>query len=187
MSTTAAAPAETFTFPARYSFPPFFTPQPTQSTRHAQLSRWSTLIQQYCAHHKLHTLTLQTAINTPLFHNTSIKKRLSLPDARAVIDYMVSTEGDQRAEWLDSTTKGEAWIWWRKPEEWGSLIAGWVEETGQKGVVLTLYEIVEGEGSVGREFHGLDMRVLQKALAGLVKKGRAQVFGGDGGEGVKFF
>lgn len=67
------------------------------------------------------------------------------------------------------------------------MIAAWVEETGQKGMVLTLYEIVEGEGSVGQEFYGLDMRVLQMGLQTLVKKGRAQVFGGEDELGVKFF
>ena len=100
---------------------------------------------------------------------------------------MCSAEGDHRAEWVDPVAKSEAWIWWHTPEEWGNLIAGWVDETGQKGVVLTLYEIVEGEGSVGQDFHGLEARVLQRSLQTLVKKGRAQVFGAEGGEGVKIF
>lgn len=37
------------------------------------------------------------------------------------------------------------------------------------------------------EFHGLDAELLQKALAILVKKGKAQVFGQEDQQGVKFF
>lgn len=83
--------------------------------------------------------------------------------------------------------KAKAWIWWRKPEEWGNLIREWVDETGQKGSVLTFYEIVEGEATEGQDFYGMDMEVLQKSLNVLVKKGKAQVFGQEDQLGVKFF
>lgn len=36
-------------------------------------------------------------------------------------------------------------------------------------------------------FHGMDNDIMLKALNILVKRGKAQVFGGDGQEGVKFF
>jgi ESCRT-II complex subunit VPS25 len=79
-----------------------------------------------------------------------------------------------------------------------------VEETGQKHTVLTLYELTEGEAtsSQGRdflhvdelcchsqqvEFHGMDPELLQKALNILVKRGKAQVFGQEDQQGVKFF
>ncbi|KPI44171.1 Vacuolar protein-sorting-associated protein 25 [Cyphellophora attinorum] len=197
-STQPLAPVEPFTFPSRYSFPPFFTVQPTQSTRQAQLLRWSDLVQRYCRHHKIFLLHLQTALDTPLFHNAALRKRLSMNDARAVIDFMATPSassaagtvgggGDGRAEWLEGSQRGSAWIWWKKPEEWGNLIASWVEETGQKGVVLTLYELVEGETTTTQEFYGLDMRVLQMALQTQVKKGKAQVFGTEDEQGVKFF
>lgn len=126
------------------------------------------------------------ALDTPLFHNSGLKKRLSLKDAKAVIDYMVSEEGDERAEWL-GPDKSTAWIWWRKPEEWANLIATWVDETGQKGTVLTLYELVKGEATEKQEFHGMDMQVLQRSLGTLAKKGKAQVFGAEDQQGVKFF
>jgi ESCRT-II complex subunit VPS25 len=187
-----------FTFPSSYSFPPFFTPQPTLQTRSAQLKKWSSLIQKYCAYHNLYLLNLNTALDTPLFHNATLKKRLSLKDAREVVEYMCSVEGDERAEWVPPVSggggsaggaaeKSTAYIYWRKPEEWGNLIASWVDETGQKGSVLTLYELIEGEATVGQEFYGMDSRVLQKSLATLVKKGRAQVFGTEDQQGVKFF
>ncbi len=37
------------------------------------------------------------------------------------------------------------------------------------------------------EFHNMDAQVLQKALGVLVKRGKAQVFGGEDSQGVKFF
>jgi ESCRT-II complex subunit VPS25 len=173
-----------FPFPKHHSYPPLYTRQPTLATRQAQLARWSSLIQRYCRHHKLFTLVIIDTLDSPLFHNAAIRKRLSQAEVTAVIEHMVSQEG--RAEWVDAD-KASAWIWWRKPEEWAGLVAAWVEETGQKGTVLTLYELVEGEASVGQEFYGLDMRVLRRALDTMVKKGRAQVFGAEDSMGVKFF
>lgn len=37
------------------------------------------------------------------------------------------------------------------------------------------------------EFHGLDHELLQKALNVLVKRGKAQIFGQEDSQGVKFF
>lgn len=177
-----------FEFPPTYSFPPFFTPQPNAQTRSAQLSKWSLLIQSYCRHYKIFKLLLSDALESPLFNNAKLKRRLSAQDAKAVIDYMASKEGDNRAEWIGPPSeKSSAWIWWRKPEEWAGVLEAWVDDTGQKGTVLTLYELVEGEATERQEFHGMDMEVLRKSLGTLVKKGKAQVFGGEGQEGVKFF
>ena len=175
-----------FVFPKTYSFPPFFTAQPNTLTRASQLRRWSSLIQAYCRHHRLFKLSLVDALESPLFHNSTLKKRLGAKDAKEVIGYMASNEGEERAEWI-GPDKAMAWIWWRKPEEWASLLEHWVEDTGQKGTVLTLYELIEGEATQKQEFHGLDMEVLQKSLNILVKKGKAQVFGGEDQQGVKFF
>ncbi|KAJ9638724.1 uncharacterized protein PV06_02148 [Exophiala oligosperma] len=185
-ATQEAGDSPAFEFPKSYNFPPFFSPQPTALTRQAQLKKWSILVQRYCKHHRIFKITIIDALDTPLFNNSTLRKRLSLQDAKAVIDYMVSKDGDERAEWL-GLEKSEAWVWWRKPEEWATVIATWVEETGQKGTVLTLYELVQGETTEKQEFYGLDMDVLRKSLATLVKKGRAQVFGTEDQQGVKFF
>ena len=178
-----------FVFPKVYSFPPFFTAQPNAQTRAAQLQKWSSLIQAYCRHQRIFRLVLVDALGSPLFHNPTLHKRLSPKDAKDVIDYMASREGDERAEWIGSQ-KDEAriaWIWWRKPEEWATLLEHWVDETGQKGTVLTLYELVDSEATEKQDFHQMDMEVLRKSLGTLVKKGRAQVFGSDSEQGVKFF
>jgi hypothetical protein len=41
--------------------------------------------------------------------------------------------------------------------------------------------------SYSSEFHGMDHELLQKSLQVLVKRGKAQVFGQDDQQGVKFF
>jgi ESCRT-II complex subunit VPS25 len=70
--------------------------------------------------------------------------------------------------------------------------------------VLTLYELTESEATLSQgmlivletrkitdrvdlEFHGMDPELLQKALSVLVKRGKAQVFGQEDQQGVKFF
>ncbi|KAH2306036.1 hypothetical protein KXV64_008916 [Aspergillus fumigatus] len=181
----------TFQFPPTYSFPPFFTRQPNSTTRLSQLQKWSSLIQSWCRHHRIYRLSLIEAIESPLFHNATLRKRLSLSEARAVLDWMAKPEeeggGGRRAEWIDGGSKSVAWIWWRRPEEWAGIVADWVEATGQKNVVLTVYELLEGEATMSQEWHGMDADVMLKSLNILVKRGKAQVFGSEGQEGVKFF
>lgn len=87
----------------------------------------------------------------------------------------------------DEESKVKCWIYWRRPEEWASVLEEWVERTGQKGTVLTLYEIVESDGTRREEFWGMEMELLRKCLGVSVKRGRAQIFGSEGSEGVKFF
>ncbi|CAL5874664.1 uncharacterized protein PFLUO_LOCUS8965 [Penicillium psychrofluorescens] len=188
-TTTTSTP---FPFPPTYNFPPFFTPQPNTTTRHSQLHKWSLLIQAWCRHHRQYRLNLIEAVDTPLFHNAALRKRLDLREARAVVDWMCKSEeeggGGRRAEWIDADgQKSVAWVWWRRPEEWADVVSEWVEGTGQKGSVLTVYEIVQGEGSASQEFHGMDFELMLKSLQVLVKRGKAQVFGSEGQEGVKFF
>ncbi|KAG2418261.1 hypothetical protein HFD88_001362 [Aspergillus terreus] len=189
MSTSLLSSAQPFEFPPTYSFPPFFTPQPNAATRLSQLQKWSSLIQAWCRHHRLYRLSLVEAIDSPLFFNATLRKRLSLAEARNVIDWMAKGEdgGGKRAEWIDGANKTIAWIWWRRPEEWASLVADWVENTGQKNVVLTVYELTQGETAMSQEWHGMDTDAMLRSLNVLVKRGKAQVFGNEGQEGVKFF
>ncbi|KAH7380850.1 ESCRT-II complex component [Cadophora sp. MPI-SDFR-AT-0126] len=185
----------TFPFPRHYSFPPFFTAQKNLTTHHAQLTKWSSLILSYCRHHKIFKLSLSEALDSELFYNKAIGKRLSREDAREVVQFM-RREG--RAEWIVGDGKGGGkaggvgegsvfWVWWRDVEEWAGLIAEWVDETAQKNTVLTLYELTESEATISQDFHGMDPELLQKALSVLVKRGKAQVFGQEDQQGVKFF
>ncbi|KZF26386.1 putative ESCRT-II complex component [Xylona heveae TC161] len=179
-----------FAYPPLYNFPPFYTLQPNTTTRQAQLQAWSGLIQSYCKYHRTWRLSLVDAIDTPLFRNDALNRRLSLADAQTVLDWMANKDaggGGGRAEWISTKDKSLAWIYWRRPEEWAELIAGWVDDTGQKNTVLTFYELMEGEMTTSQEFHGMDPDLFQKSLNLLVKRGRAQVFGSEDQQGVKFF
>ncbi|KHJ33688.1 putative vacuolar protein-sorting-associated protein [Erysiphe necator] len=188
---------ETFEFPSYYFFPPFFTLQPNTTTKHAQLQKWTMFILSYARHHRLFKLSLSDSLDSELFNHKKLGKRLSREDATEVIEFM---RKQGRAEWINSgSSKGNSssesagansgvfWVWWKNVEEWGEAIADWVDETGQKNMVLTLYELTEGESSLSQEFHGLHSEILQKALAKLVKRGKAQVFGQEDQQGVKFF
>ncbi|MCJ1360418.1 MAG: hypothetical protein MMC33_010423 [Icmadophila ericetorum] len=113
---------------------------------------------------------------------------MTLVEVRVILDWMTGEEGAQRAEWVGKEgVKETAWIYWRRPEEWAEVLSNWVEETAQKNIVLTLYELTEGETTLSQEFHSMDPKVLQKSLAVLVKRGKAQIFGIEDEQGVKFF
>lgn len=108
---------------------------------------------------------------------------------------MASSEGGNRAEWITASGKvgkggddaGRCWVFWKRPEEWAAALEEWVERTGQRGTVVTLYEIGESDATRREEFHGIDGELLTRSLQVCVKRGKAQIFGAEGSEGVKFF
>lgn len=166
-----AVKSSEYAFPRAYNFPPFFTPQPNALTRAAQLRQWSSLVQSYCRHHRLFKISLIDAVDTPLFHNARLKKRLGSKDAKDIVDYMVSREGDERAEWTGAD-KASAWIWWRKPEEWASVVEGWVDETGQKGTVLTFYELVEEKQRRHKSFMAWTWKYCTRVSTPLLRRAK---------------
>ncbi|KAL6806634.1 ESCRT-II complex subunit domain-containing protein [Trichoderma sp. SZMC 28013] len=206
-TTTSPSPPQSssspsFPFPREYFFPAFFTRQTNITIHHAQLTKWSALILAYARHHRLFRITISAAADSDLFFNRAIDRRLAPPDIREVLDFM---RKDGRAEFLrpgasnggaadaSSSSASDAaggdvvFLYWRKPAEWAALVEAFVEETAQKGSVLTVYELTEGENTRGTEFHGMDNQVLMKALNILVKRGKAQIFGSEDSLGVKFF
>jgi ESCRT-II complex subunit VPS25 len=129
-TTTLTSNNAPFAFPPTYSFPPFFTPQPNSTTRLSQLQKWSSLVQSWCRHHKTYRLSLIEAVESPLFHNAALRKRVPLAEARDILDWMAESEenggGGRRVEWIDGGNKTVAWVWWRRPEEWAGILADWV-------------------------------------------------------------
>jgi ESCRT-II complex subunit VPS25 len=120
---TPQNPKSTLAYPRDYHFPPFFTRQPTATTHSSQLSKWSAWILSYSRHHRLYRLSLADAIDSDLFWNRKLGKRLSMEDAREVLEWMRSQQG--RVEWI-TAGRDVCWVWWRTPEEWAGLIAEWV-------------------------------------------------------------
>ena len=87
-------------------------------------------------------------------------------------------------EWTDkSHTRCN--VYWRSPDEWGTLIYNFIKQRGQTNTVCTLYELTEGPDAVDQPFQGLDEAVLIKSLQSLEMQKKAEIF--PGGEGVKFF
>ncbi|KAF3939508.1 hypothetical protein ABW19_dt0207786 [Dactylella cylindrospora] len=170
-------------YPDFYNFPPFYTRQPNANSWSSQLSQWRSFILSYCRARKLWRLNLVDAMDTDLFHNKSINRKLPLPVIREITDSLVSTSN---AEWL-SADKSIAYIFWRTPEDFAQQIYGWIEETGQKNTVLTLFELTEGEDTTKQEWYGMDQVMFKKCLDVLVKKGTAQVFSVGEEKGVKFW
>ncbi|KAJ9647938.1 hypothetical protein H2199_001714 [Coniosporium tulheliwenetii] len=160
---TTTTTSTDFPFPPAL-LPPFYTLQPVLSTRTSQLTSWSHLIQSYCRHHRLFQLSLRDAADGPLFYNRALGRRLNIKDAREVVEWMASKEGERGRSGLVG-----------------------VEATGQKNTVLTLYELTESDATASQEFHGMDPELLQRSLQILVKRGKAQIFGSDDSLGVKFF
>ena len=202
-ATTTTADSS-FTFPREYYFPAFFTRQTNLTTLHAQRNKWADLILAYARHNRIFRLSLSEAADSDLFVNRKLDRRLQFDDIRDVVSFMHT---DGRVEYVGGGTSGDVvFLYWRKPEEWAELVENYVEESGQKGSVLTVYEIVEGDGTKGNgmfnnereavsvytllivtDIHGMDTDVLLKALNVLVKRNKAQIFGQDDSLGVKFF
>ncbi|KAH7157613.1 ESCRT-II complex subunit-domain-containing protein [Dactylonectria estremocensis] len=188
LSSTASDPSPAsagFSFPREYHFPAFYTRQTNLATLHAQRTKWSALILAYARHYRVFRLALSSAADSDLFCNRRLDRRLGADDIRDVVDFM---RKDGRAEYVGGGNSGDVvYLYWRKPDEWAGLVETYVEESGQKGSVLTVYELVEGDGTKGTDIHGMDTEILLKALNVLVKRGKAQIFGEDDSLGVKFF
>ena len=92
------------------------------ATHHAQCAKWSAWILSYCRSHKFWKLSLVYAIDSELFWNRKIDRRLAINDAREVLEWM---RGQGRVEWVGEE-KNVCWVWWRTPEEWAVAISEWV-------------------------------------------------------------
>lgn len=163
--TKMAATEEEFRFPSIYEFPPFYTKQPNEQTWKSQLSSWDSLILNYCKHYKIWTLDLQP--DQELFWNKKINRKLKTDSLKDVFNYMVK---QGHAEWNDSTT---VLIYFKTPTEWANEINQWINDSGQNGTVLTLYELSEGDSTVNQSFHGIHHLILKKALDILAGQNKA--------------
>lgn len=189
ISTAESGPAK-FEFPVYASYPPFFTLQPNLTTRARQLELWTDLITSYCAHYRIFKLSL-SSLPADLFRHATRDRALKPADVRAVLDHMSQPAVGPRTEWIPPATRSESstscYVYWRALSEWADAIYAWVDETGQKGAVLTVYELREGEAVQSQAWRDIDEALLRKILNVLVKRGKAQVFGQEENAGVKFF
>ena len=173
--------SENIDFPWQHSFPPFYTLQPNLESRKKQIEAWRTIVLDYCQKRGLTSLDLREAANSDLFNNTSIHRRLSDEGLKAVFKEL---EVKGNLEWTDKS-QTRCNIYWRSPDEWGTLIYNFIKQNGQTNTVCTLYELTEGPDAVGQPFYGLDEAVLVKSLKTLEIQKKAEIFPNN--EGVKFF
>ncbi len=169
-------------YPEFYSFPPFFTLQPTTSSRQKQLALWRDLLLTYHTHHKLKTLIVHEC---PLWSNVDIDRRLDASGVSAVMeDFVRSGHG----EWTDET-RTKCRVLWRTPSQLASDIYEWAAKNGFVGSVCTIYELHSGEDVDGMSFEGADEELLRRAVSVLEERGQAAVFKGETSaeDGVKFF
>ncbi|KAI1288325.1 Vacuolar protein-sorting-associated protein 25 [Halotydeus destructor] len=171
-----------FTFPWEYNFPPFFTLQPNQDTRKAQLDAWRSLVLNYSKHHKVYSMDIKAALNHPLFKNTAINRQLTKEGLSIVLEYL-REQGN--LDWLDKE-RTHFLVYWKSPVQWAQLLYAHAVDSGLTNSVCTFYELTQGDDAAGKEFEGLDDQVLIKALQYLEKQGKAVLISHDGSEGVKF-
>ncbi|KDE05109.1 hypothetical protein MVLG_04452 [Microbotryum lychnidis-dioicae p1A1 Lamole] len=179
-----------FVFPSLYSFPPFFTQQPTESTWSHQRSQWTTLILAYARHHRIFRFDISEATCThELFNNTAIKRRVNISMLRAIFNFMTSSG---TAEYDTKPLKGQlptgALVYWKTSDEWALAIYTWVKDKGLTNSIMTFWELTEANEVETAEFYQLHETILRKALEILARQGKCQVFRGVGedGDGVKF-
>lgn len=144
----AAGGSGAFVFPREYHFPAFFTLQPNLTTRHAQLAKWAALVLAYGRHHRLFRLRADEAADWDLFCNRRLGRRLEAPARRLVLDQL---RRDGAADLLPgrSAPDGPVLLYWRALDDWAALVDRFVDQTGHRGAVMTLYELTEGDASRG--------------------------------------
>lgn len=193
-----------FSLPPIYNFPPFFTKQPNKTTFEAQLRNWCQIVVDYCRHHRIWVLDLKgvavahdETIPRPqieLFTNPKIDRHLKSEFVEEIFEHMVARN---MAAWYNtdvlnnyqkkSDLRDAIVVYWRTPGEWAQKILEFVEQSGNSGAILTMYELQHGDIVEGQEFKGIHSFVLHQALQVLVKQHRAQVMKDDNGAvaGVK--
>ncbi|XP_026834844.1 vacuolar protein-sorting-associated protein 25 isoform X2 [Drosophila erecta] len=156
--------------------------QPHEETRQQQLEVWADLFLKYLKDKNRFSLSIGDQ-NSPLFHNESLKRRLS---PEFVLTILGELERTGHANPLDK--RRQEWqVYWFTLEDYGNMVYDWVQVTGQTNTICTLYEIASNEENSHLGFYGVDEAVLLSALRLLEEKGRCELIEMDGSHGVKFF
>lgn len=155
--------------------------QQHDKTRELQLSTWADLILKYHRHHQQAVINVND--ETVLFTNDTLKRTLSIEGKLLILEQLQSSGNAAPVD-----KKRQQWeIYWHPLEEWAGIIHRWATANGLTNTVCTLFELTNGENSIGEEFHGLDQAVLVKALRVLEGQQKCELINFDDNEGVKFF
>lgn len=190
---SAPASENVFEFPKIRSFPPFFTKQQNTTVLETQLDSWADLVLRFCEFHKIYVLSTegkplgqQQALGDipPLFENPEIDRAVPSKFKQDIFDHLILKLN--KAAYLDKS-RDTVVLYWRLLSEWASMLYSHLSETGQLGLVLTVYELTKSEDSgVHKEFKNIDERLFIQILQLLTKQGKAQILMENGSiEGVK--
>ena len=168
------------------SFPPAYTLQPHADTRQQQLRQWREHVLAWARAERKFELAAPMARSCPLFENAALPRALSEAGVEAVAASLVAAG---EAEFVDAAAAAAGVrLLWRRPEEVADAVVAYADATGQRGTVMTTYELLEGgEGAADEAFRGVPLWLLTRGLEVLVARGCAAVLRGAGGaaEGVK--
>ena len=104
-----------------------------------------------------------------IFTNTSINRVIHPNLYKAITSHMLSTKK------LIRNNKGTLLVWYKSPSEWSSLLHNYAIRTGNtSGAIMTMYELIEGEDSVGEEFHALPEDIWRIVLDELEREGKGK-------------
>jgi ESCRT-II complex subunit VPS25 len=176
-----------FAFPGIHNFPPFWTRQEVMDTQRQQCDMWCDLIFRYTKARNQSELEVRAALETELFRNDAIGRRLSEADAIFFLERLVER---RNAEWIGPDHQKVKMIW-RKPEQWAEIFSRWAIENSMTATMFTFYELREGDDTTGEPFHLMDINIMRQALEFLAKQGKAKIIKASNPEnldewGVKF-
>lgn len=156
-----------YKFPPIHNFPPFYTFQ--EGSREAlriQVSSWTEILLKYMKSKKQNILDLKSAIDSDIFNNKKINRKMSIEDARKIIEQMVQS---QNAEYIDENNRDKIKVIWRTAGDWGEIIRNWAVSKSLNGTVFTFYDIAEGDDSADQPFYKLPYSDLLEAAKYLDK------------------
>jgi ESCRT-II complex subunit VPS25 len=158
-------------FPDYYHYPPFWTLQRNNpKTLDQQFRLWDSFLTKLTRALKKDVIKVIEALDTPLFVNKTINRRLAEVDAREILDFMAK---QGHAEWLNDSHITVRIIW-RTNAEWFAILEDWIRRTSQRNMVLTVQEIIEN--SNGEEFYRGDPQVIVNVLKWAEGNGKVTLF-----------
>ncbi|EGV61316.1 hypothetical protein PSN45_001269 [Yamadazyma tenuis] len=179
---------EPYEFPKIHSFPPMYTQQPNATILDNQLGSWCDIILSYCEYYKISSITLTgTVIYSqfddlditqlpPVFENKAIDRAVNDEFKSTIFRHLIHKS--KKAEYINAKSpEAGVLIYWRSLVDWANLIHDFVENTGQSGTVLTVYELTKSEDSgLPADLKNFDYNMLVKVLKNvLIKQGKAQI------------
>lgn len=185
-----------FEFPKIHSFPPLYTKQPNETILHNQLDAWCSIILSYCQYYKITSITLTGTINytqidllnpqelPPIFENKNINRLVSDEFKLDILRHLVHRM--KKGQYVNAKQPELGiFIFWRSLVDWATLIHDFVENSGQLGTILTVYELTKLEDSgLPPELKNMDYNLLVNVIKNvLIKQGKAQILMSEDGSG----